>query len=64
MGFFVDTFIGKVNTHMYPILKAEGEEKEKMGKEVVTAIEKDIEPLLKNAGPFFGGSNVMTLAEV
>ena len=64
MTFFADTFIGKVNTYMYPMLKAEGEEKEKMGAQVVEAMRKEIEPLLEGAGPFFGGSETITLAEV
>ena len=49
---------------MYQILKAEGEEKEKLGKELVEAVRKEIEPLLEGAGPFFGGSKSITLAEV
>ena len=50
---------------MYPILKAEGEEeKERLGAEVVEAVRKEIEPLLEGAGPFFGGSKTITLAEV
>lgn len=49
---------------LYPILRADGEEKERLGQEVVAAVKKEIEPLLEGAGPFFGGSKVMTLAEV
>ncbi len=50
---------------MYTIMKAvEGEEKEELGRALVAAVEKEIEPLLQNAAPFFGGSGVMTLAEV
>ena len=64
MGFFVDTWFSKVNTYMYPILKAEGEEKERMSADLVAAVKKEIEPLLEGAGPFFGGSESMTLAEV
>jgi glutathione S-transferase len=45
-------------------MKAEGEEKEKLAKETVAAIEKEIEPLLANAAPFFGGKDKPTLAEV
>ena len=59
----MDTWFSKVNSLFYPILKAEGEEKEKLGRDIVAAVEKEIEPLLKGAGPFFGGSKVMTLAE-
>ena len=65
MMFFVDTFIGKINgPFFYPVLKAEGEEKENLAKQVVDVVEKEIEPLLEGIGPFFGGSKSITLAEV
>ena len=64
IAFFVDTFIGKVNSSMYQVLKAEGEEKERLGAALVEAVGKEIEPLLESAGPFFGGSKSITLAEV
>ena len=49
---------------MYQVMKAEGEEKEKLGAELVEAVRKEIEPMLEGAGPFFGGSESITLAEV
>lgn len=50
---------------MYPVLKAENSaEMEAKCKEWLAAIEKEIEPLLHDAAPFFGGSKDMTLAEV
>ncbi len=64
ISFFVDTFTGKVNSSMYQVLRAEGEEKEKKGAELVETMRKEIEPLLEGAGPFFGGSKSITLAEV
>ena len=64
ISFFVDTFIGKANALMFPILKSEGDEKEKLGGELVQLLEKEIEPLLESAGPFFGGKESLTLAEV
>ena len=64
MSFFVDTFFTKVNTFMYPILLAEGEEQEAQAMKMTEAIKKEIEPLLADAGPFFGGSKTMTLADV
>lgn len=63
--FFVDTFFSKVNTHMYGVIRATSEEeKSTKVEEWVKAIEKEIEPLLHDANPFFGGSTQMTLAEV
>ena len=64
IAFFADTWTAKVNSFTYPILKAEGEEKDKLSADLVAAVEKEIEPLLNGIGPFFGGSRVMTLAEV
>jgi len=63
IAFFVDTWLTKVNTLMYPVMNAEGKEKEQKGEELVAAVKKEIEPLLKDAGPFFGGSQELTLAE-
>jgi glutathione S-transferase len=64
LAFFVDTWNTKVQGNLYPMMKAEGEEKEKLANETVAAIEKEIEPLLANAAPFFGGKDKPTLAEV
>lgn len=64
INFFVDTWFSKVNSFMYPMLKAEGGEKEKIASDLVAAIKKEIEPLLENAAPFFGGAESLTLAEV
>ena len=65
INFFVDTFISKINSLHIAALKLEvGEEKEKAATAVVDAIVKEIEPLLADAKPFFGGSSRLTLAEV
>jgi len=49
---------------MWSIAKAEGEEKEKLSQQALQILEKEIEPLLKDAGPFFGGNSELTMAEV
>ncbi|PSK54758.1 Multisite-specific tRNA:(cytosine-C(5))-methyltransferase [Elsinoe australis] len=65
VNFFVDNWFSKVNSKMYPIMLAESDEKkEELVKEVIAAVEKEIEPHLKDAGPFFGGSSKLTMAEV
>lgn len=65
INFFVDTWFSKVGSYWFQILKLDSEEeKEKLSKEFVGIVEKEIEPLLENAGPFFGGSSKVTLAEV
>ena len=38
--------------------------KEEKATDVIAALKKDIEPLLADAKPFFGGSERMTMAEV
>lgn len=65
VNFFVDTYFAKANTYLYAIVRATNdEEKKTKADEWVKAIEKEIEPLLHDANPFFGGSKEMTLAEV
>jgi glutathione S-transferase len=65
VNFFVDTYFTKVNTYLYAAIRATNdEEKKAKADEWVKAIEKEIEPLLHDANPFFGGSKEMTLAEV
>lgn len=40
------------------------DERDALLEELVKSVSKEIEPLLSNAGPFFGGSEKITLAEV
>lgn len=63
VAFFTDTWNSKVQANLFPMLTASGEDKEIKVKETLSAIEKEIEPLLKDAKPFFGGSEKYTLAE-
>jgi glutathione S-transferase len=64
INFFVDAYFSKVNSGFYPILKAQGADKEVEINKFVAAIVKELEPLLQDASPFFGGSSKLTLAEV
>ncbi|TVY52935.1 Glutathione S-transferase U20 [Lachnellula cervina] len=65
INFFVDAFISKVPGLYIAALKAEvGEEKERAAGVLVDAVVKNLEPLLGDAGPFFGGSDRLTFAEV
>ncbi|KAH8422263.1 glutathione S-transferase family protein [Aspergillus melleus] len=68
IAFFVDTFFSKVQPHFNTSLRAaNAEERDAAGEAFVAAIEKDLEPLFAEwtgTGPFFGGSERPTLAEV
>lgn len=62
---FVDAWVAKVVPKLFAGIYAEGDaEKRRTGDELVKAIKDEIEPLLADAAPFFGGSATLTLAEV
>lgn len=64
INFFVDTWFSKAGSFFYKILMLDSEEEQaKLGQEFVDVVTKEIEPLLKDAKPFFGGSQKVTLAE-
>lgn len=64
INFFVDTWVSKAGSYSHRVLFVDTEEeKNKLADELVAAITKEIEPLLKDASPFFGGSEKLTLAE-
>ncbi|KAJ4861242.1 glycosyl hydrolases family 18 domain-containing protein [Trichoderma breve] len=65
INFFVDTFFSKVNSLYHKALFAKtDEEAEEAAAEFVKQLEKEVEPLLSDAAPYFGGSKTLTLAEV
>ncbi|KAI6849884.1 thioredoxin-like protein [Hortaea werneckii] len=64
IDFFVDTFSTKISSYQFAAMRASGEERDAKCKEWAAAIEKEIEPLLSDAAPFFGGSKELTFAEV
>ncbi|KAF2277178.1 glutathione-S-transferas-like protein omega 1 [Westerdykella ornata] len=64
INFFVDTWFSKAGSHWFQIAQKDTqEEKEALAKDFVSIVAKEIEPLLKDAAPFFGGSEKLTLAE-
>lgn len=63
LNFFVDTWNTKIQSSFYPLLKSSDSEKEELSSNLLKAIEKEIDPLLADAAPFFGGSETFTLAE-
>jgi glutathione S-transferase len=65
LNYFIDTWNTKVGSFMFNMFRASTpDSKESLSREWVAAIKKEIEPLLADAKPFYGGSNHMTLAEV
>ncbi|KXG47187.1 uncharacterized protein PGRI_010570 [Penicillium griseofulvum] len=68
LSFFVDAFFSKVVPHFFASVRAADEaERDAAAEQLVAAIVKEVEPLLADTegkGPFFGGSEKLTLAEV
>ncbi|KAL2865225.1 glutathione S-transferase family protein [Aspergillus lucknowensis] len=65
IAFFVETYFAKANVHYYPAIEARTDgEAEELGRRYAEAVVKEIEPLLQDAGPFFGGAGKLTMAEV
>ena len=64
INFFADTWTSKVGSLLYPLFMAsDAAAKDELVEKTVAAVEKEIEPLLANAAPFFNGSQELTLAE-
>jgi glutathione S-transferase len=65
VAFFVDAYFSKVQNHFFKLGGAKTEEEiAAVGEAAVAAIVKELEPLLRDAKPFFGGSDSITTAEV
>ncbi|BDD55528.1 hypothetical protein MPDQ_007045 [Monascus purpureus] len=66
LSFFADAFFSKVLPHFWAGVRAASEaERDAAGEELVGAVAKELEPLLVGGkGPFYGGSENLTLAEV
>lgn len=70
MSFFVDTYFTKVNPLMFKLVGADhGGAQEKIVDEILRLLQQEIEPLLvgvhaDGVGPYFGGSEKLTVAEV
>ncbi|OAP62440.1 hypothetical protein AYL99_04643 [Fonsecaea erecta] len=69
VAFFVDAFISKALPHIFAGQRAQSEtEKDAAAQDLVAALVKELEPLFtwsgQGSGPYFGGSDKLTLAEV
>ncbi|KAK6373357.1 hypothetical protein LTS17_008377 [Exophiala oligosperma] len=64
MAFFVDTYFTKINPFMFKIVGTEDvQAKEKLVDDCIALLEKEIEPLLAEAAPYFANSKELTLVE-
>ncbi|KAH6710870.1 glutathione S-transferase domain-containing protein [Leptodontidium sp. MPI-SDFR-AT-0119] len=65
INFFVDAYFTKVAPVYFKSFGAKSlDEAETFAKDFVDAVSKEVEPLLADAAPYFGGSDKLTLAEV
>jgi glutathione S-transferase len=65
ISFFVDAYFSKFQSSVFKIVGAKTEaDAEPIIDAAVDNVVKELEPLLKDAKPFFGGSDKITLAEV
>lgn len=62
---FADAYTSKFNSSQLGILLTKSEEeRETLCEKAVACLVEEVEPLLADASPFFGGSDKLTLAEV
>ncbi|KAI1847006.1 hypothetical protein JX266_006881 [Neoarthrinium moseri] len=65
ISFFTDAYWTKFHTILFRLFEAPTKvDEENVVKDAINGLVKEVEPLLKNANPFFGGSDRLTLAEV
>lgn len=65
ISFFTDAYWSKFHTVLFRLFEAETEsDTEKIVDDAVEGLIREVEPLLADANPFFGGSEKITLAEV
>jgi glutathione S-transferase len=65
IGFFVDTFFSKFQSPLFKLFSAKTDaDQEAAADAALAGLVKEVEPLLSDAAPFFGGSEKLTLAEV
>lgn len=65
MSFFIDAYWSKFHTILFQLFEAPTrDDEEKIVNDAIFGITREVEPLLADAGPFWGGSDRLTLAEV
>jgi glutathione S-transferase len=66
ISLFVDAYMDRVNPLVVKTQYKSRDEEERLlfARDLVEAVEREVEPLLKDTKPFFGGSERLSLAEV
>lgn len=65
MSFFIDAYWTKFHTTLFQLFEAPTQDdEEKIIDDAISGIKREVEPLLADASPFWGGSDRLTLAEV
>lgn len=65
ISYFTDAYWSKFHTTLFKLFEAPTDvDVEKVIDEAVAGLLREVEPLLNDANPFFGGSDKLTLAEV
>lgn len=65
MSFFIDTYWTKYHTILFRLFESPtAADEERVVDDAVDGIKRELEPLLADAAPFWGGSGQLTLAEV
>lgn len=65
MSFFIDAYWTKFHTILFKLFEAPRKDDEEMIIDnAIEGLVKEVEPLLKDAMPFWGGNEKLTLAEV
>jgi glutathione S-transferase len=65
ISFFTDAYWSKFHTVLFRLFEAQTEaDTEIIARDAVEGLVREVEPLLADASPFFGGSDKLTLAEV
>ncbi|WOO77965.1 Pyrimidodiazepine synthase [Vanrija pseudolonga] len=64
IALFVDAFFSKFQSPLFKIYTASEDELPAVTEAATAGLVKEVEPLLKDAKPYFGGADKLTLAEV
>jgi glutathione S-transferase len=64
IGFFLDAYFGNAHPFFDKAVYSTGQDETAAANKYIETVVREIEPLLVDAAPYFGGSKQFTLAEV